>query len=62
MNDRWFMRVEKDGTNPDQRQWQTLQGPDPLPDVVIGDVFHIEGQPLDVKWRVIEIADLLNTP
>lgn len=46
--------AKKAGTNPDQAPWARIEGPG-QPDVKIGDVFQIKGQPDDVRWQITEI-------
>lgn len=48
-----IIHLEKAGTNPDQRPFAKLVGPgESVTDLAVGDVFHVAGQPDDVKWRV----------
>lgn len=55
----WLINLSKAGTNPDQRQTATISGPtDPRKEgLKIGDVFHADGQPADVKWKVEKIFE-----
>ena len=53
----WFMELLKAGTNPDQRLNAVISGPtDPrVQGLNVGDVFHVDGQTEDVKWKVEKI-------
>lgn len=51
------IQLAKAGTNPDQALTATIEGPDgEAGKLKVGDVFHVAGQPPDVKWRVVSIA------
>jgi hypothetical protein len=49
--------LEKAGTNPDQRPSAVISGPftSDAESLKVGDVFHVTGQPSDVKWRIAQI-------
>lgn len=55
----WLIDLSKFGTNPDQSPRATISAPvDPREEgVIIGDIFHVVGQPLDVKWKVENIRE-----
>lgn len=55
----FVINLSKAGTNPDQRPRATITGPtDPRKEgLKIGDVFHADGQPKDVLWKVERIFE-----
>lgn len=55
----WLVSLVKAGTNPDQKPRATISGPDDprKQGLEIGSVFHVEGQPKDVKWKVENIRE-----
>lgn len=53
----WFIDLSSAGTNVDQKPTATISGPtDPrTAGLKIGDIFHVDGQPEDVQWKVEKI-------
>lgn len=53
----WFIDLSSAGTNVDQKPTAMISGPtDPrAAGLKIGDIFHVDGQPEDVRWKVEKI-------
>lgn len=50
-----YIHLKHIGTNPIAMPVTALVGPAPMPDLKVGDQFHIEGTPDDVQWEVTSV-------
>jgi hypothetical protein len=55
MPDKITIRLKHVGTNPMALPVTAIVGPAPMPDIKVGERFHINGTPDDVWWEVTAI-------
>jgi hypothetical protein len=56
MTEKIIIRLKHVGTNPMALPVTALVGPAPMPDVKVGERFHVSGTPEDVWWEVTSIG------
>ena len=50
-----YIHLKHIGTNPMALPVTALVGPAPMPNLKVGDQFHIDGTPDDVRWEVTSV-------
>ena len=55
MTEKIIIRLKHVGTNPMALPVMAIVGPAPMPDIKVGERFHINGTPDDVWWEVTSL-------